>query len=273
MDQFFSEFSDFLDSLSSQRGHFMITGDLNFHFDDANDASANEMESILTSFNLQQHVHQSTHRNGHTLDVVITRADDSCVISVDARDHGFPDHFPVSVQTSLKKTPAHKTSITFRSTKTIDPAVMKEAIAQSSLTTATFADHPLNGQVELYHNELTSILDRLAPLKKRTITCRTNAEWFNDGIRKAKQDRRRAEKKWRSTGTHIDRQLFMEARSKVNSLIDDAKRDHYRDTIASCQNNRQLFGILNKLLGRKQTTALPTDTLRSNWQKLSATTS
>ena len=257
MSQFFDEFADFLDSLSSHRGHILITGDLNFHFDDISDEKANELKSLLTSFNLQQHVQQSTHRNGHTLDLVISRIDDPCVTSVNAEDHGFPDHFPVFINTNLAKPPAPKKSISYRRIKTINPETLRDAISQSSLVTTNFDDFPLDHQVNLYHHELSAILDELAPLKTRTIACRTNAEWFNEEIRKAKQERRQAERKWRKTGLLVDRQMYMEQRGNVNTLIEAAKKDHYKNLVVNCQDNRHLFQILNKLLGRVHNTQLP----------------
>ena len=51
----------------------MITGDFNFHVDDCSDKDAAKFKDLLLEFGLQQHVNVPTHRDGHTLDLFITR--------------------------------------------------------------------------------------------------------------------------------------------------------------------------------------------------------
>lgn len=46
---------------------------MNIHVDDPTDADERKLLDLLESLGLQQHVSQSTHIHGHTLDLVITR--------------------------------------------------------------------------------------------------------------------------------------------------------------------------------------------------------
>jgi hypothetical protein len=100
----------------------------------------------------------------------------------------------------------------------------------------------------------------MAPLKTKTITSRTDAEWNNEQIREAKQGRRRAERRWRGSQLQVDKEIFIEHRHKVNELIDVSKRDHYRNLITSCSDSKQLFRVLNQLLGRKREAQPPEKT-------------
>ena len=51
----------------------MITGDFIFHVDDINNPETRKILDLLESFRLEQHVDQPIHRDGHTLDLYITR--------------------------------------------------------------------------------------------------------------------------------------------------------------------------------------------------------
>ena len=56
----------------------IITGDLNFHLDNVNDADAVRFNGTLEALGLVQHLVGPTHKKGHSLDVLITREISSC---------------------------------------------------------------------------------------------------------------------------------------------------------------------------------------------------
>ena len=69
---FLVEFSDLVESYATSNTDCLSLGDFNFHVDVAADRSAQRFISILNDVNLQQHVVDSTHISGHTLNVVIS---------------------------------------------------------------------------------------------------------------------------------------------------------------------------------------------------------
>ena len=50
-------------------------GDYNIHVDDATNDNNIKLCDILSTHDLQQHVNSSTHRQGHMLDLFVTRSD------------------------------------------------------------------------------------------------------------------------------------------------------------------------------------------------------
>ena len=48
----------------------IFCGDYNFHVNDPEDNKANTFKEILDMFELVQHVRESTHREGNTLDLI-----------------------------------------------------------------------------------------------------------------------------------------------------------------------------------------------------------
>ena len=63
---FFDEWSLYLDRLAVITNDVIITGDLNFHLDNVNDADAVRFNCTLDARGLVQHVVGPTHKKGHT---------------------------------------------------------------------------------------------------------------------------------------------------------------------------------------------------------------
>lgn len=76
---FLEEFSSFLEGLVSTTNALLVAGDFNFHIDEPNDCDARRFLQVLESFDLIQHVSEATHKNGHILDLIITRAHEKLV--------------------------------------------------------------------------------------------------------------------------------------------------------------------------------------------------
>ena len=60
-------------------------------------------------------------------------------------------------------------------------------------------DRPLNELVHAYNTGIEAVVDQHAPVERKSITLRPNAQWYSDELRQAKHARRRAEKVWQST--------------------------------------------------------------------------
>ncbi|ELT90552.1 hypothetical protein CAPTEDRAFT_186612 [Capitella teleta] len=69
---FMEEFSSYLAGLATSPGHLLVLGDFNLHVDDPLDKCAQDFLTSMSSLGLEQHVTTLTHRNGHTLDLVLT---------------------------------------------------------------------------------------------------------------------------------------------------------------------------------------------------------
>ena len=68
-----------------------IVGDLNLHLNNLTHHHTIIMKRTLECFGLQQHVHQSTHYCGHTLDVLISRETSTLVSNCTVKDIGLCD--------------------------------------------------------------------------------------------------------------------------------------------------------------------------------------
>ena len=62
MSLFFDEFASYLARIVTASGYLLIVGDFNFHVDSQNNAGR-RFTGLFHSFNLRQHVNDSTHKN------------------------------------------------------------------------------------------------------------------------------------------------------------------------------------------------------------------
>ena len=111
---FFDEFAEYLQSLILTKEPIIFTGDFNFHVDDSVNRDAIKFQELLLEFGLKQHVNVATHRDGHTLDLIISRENDSLIMNEPTADYFISDHAFVTCQLAIQKPTAVTKSITFR---------------------------------------------------------------------------------------------------------------------------------------------------------------
>ena len=90
---FFEEFPVLLEHLATASGKLIMLGDFNFHVDDTDNASALKFLDIVNCFYLAQHITVPTHKDGHSLDLIITRNDEDLIFDIDVHDPLISDHF------------------------------------------------------------------------------------------------------------------------------------------------------------------------------------
>ena len=113
----------YLDRLAVITNDVIITGDLNFHLDNLNDADAVRFNGTLEADGLVQHVVGPTHKKGHTLDIVITWDISSLLIGMppvfepclgDTKGNPSGDHLAVCFRINLMKPNSVHQPDTFR---------------------------------------------------------------------------------------------------------------------------------------------------------------
>jgi len=109
---FLDEFNSFLSVAATTPHEFIITGDFNIHLDNPSDHVKTQFLSVLSSFNLTQHVNFPTHSKNHIRDLVITSADSSLTPSLSTSLCSPSDHFPIFTKLSISSTPTACSSTT-----------------------------------------------------------------------------------------------------------------------------------------------------------------
>ena len=112
--------------------------------------------------------------------------------------------------------------------------------------------------VDTYNNELSSLLDKHAPVTVKKVVLRPHAPWYTEHIRQAKVERRKAERKWCKDKSTINRQILKNVQRHYDELCDGAKTRYYNDKVNAAGNkSKELFQVAKSLLHKQKSTSLP----------------
>ena len=194
---FFDEFNSLLECLAITSSKLLVTSDFNFHVNKPSETHPKKFLRMLKGFNLEQYVSEATPKNGNTLYLLITSSGDKFISDVRIMpgliNPPLFDHYAIHSQVKLKKPSFERKEIPYRKLR----AVTIEALqtdTKSSTSLSDYSDMDLMPLAENFEITLSDLLDTHAPNKKRAITLRPYALWYNDSIDVEKRKRRKLER-------------------------------------------------------------------------------
>ena len=253
---FLDDFSKFLESTISIPCEILILGDFNVHFDVADDRFASAFRDLLDTAGLRQGVTEKTHKSGHILDLMISRHA-SNTISGRVRVHpGTPsDHHAVNCRLNLFPPRAPRKTIQYRKIRQIVVDDFKRDIESSSVI-ANPSACDLDSLVDQFNAVLQDLLDKHAPLVEKTVTVRHNTPWYNDELRSAKQEKRRAERKYMKSQLEVHKQIYADKCLHYKTMLESAKENHHRKQIQE-SSTKELFRAVKNLCNPSSEPVLP----------------
>ena len=250
---FIEEFTELLTFCNTLKGSYVICGDFNFHYDQPTCTFTARLIDLFDSFGLVQSVRAPTHRRGHIIDWFVHRADQSVIKSL-VINHTLPsDHFCLLAHLHLSRPLPQKVYVQARNFTAVDMAVFN-----SDLSTRLALAPP--SSADGLHQTLTDLLNQHAPASTRLVSHRPPSPWFSlvgPQLLEAKRERRRAERQWIKSGLTVHKLIFQTANSAVNAIVHSAKTAYYNSKILACSTSKQLHNITNTLLGKSESSPLP----------------
>ena len=255
--QFITEFQTLISHAATTPHEFIITGDFNLHVDDSENSNAKQFLTLLDSCNLTQLVDFSTHRCGHTLDLIIIPTNSALSPSISYSQISPSDHFPIFCQLNIQPpSPPALTHISFRCINAIHIPHFVRDIFSSPLVHNPPSSLP--DLVDCYNFTLTSLLNKHAPLKTKAVHSRPSKPWFTSQLHALKISCRHLQRIWTRTHSAFDLQRLHSATNKYHAAIIKAKRSFLASTVSSnLSDPRKLWNTVNNLLHRGPPDALP----------------
>ncbi|ELT87783.1 hypothetical protein CAPTEDRAFT_212358 [Capitella teleta] len=123
-DAFLNDLQDILECLIVKPKSFIILGDFNIHWDVEADRERMKLLDMAEAFQLVQHVTGATHRDGHTIDLILSRDGDNLVADA---FHGLQisDHRAVHFSINAAKPHPPRKKITFRKLRNVVQVALK----------------------------------------------------------------------------------------------------------------------------------------------------
>ena len=261
---FLSDFDLFLGDIFIKAPKLLICGDLNIHLDIKSKDSIRFID-IIESYGLKQLVHESTHKDGHILDVVITShniVDDDSIKILTQYSAEFPtcDHYGVmfSMGCNFQSVGDQKT-IQFRNFKNINPDNFRSDLSESLMAKGSIKNFPsFQEAITHFNTGCSSVLQSHAPLLSKTIRDIPTAQWFDSEYKAVRARRRKAEKTWNKTQACEDYETFCLLRRKCNELASQKKSDFFKSKFLNHNNSQKgLYQFVDAFLDQTPTLVLP----------------
>ena len=170
-----------------------------------------------------------THKGGHILDLIISRQSTLKVYDITTDYSVSSDHWALLFHLSIPKPTKPTKVILKRNWKGLNTEEFAKDIKDSSLwqmdTTTT------SEAINTYNTVLKELLDKHAPGTQRQVTIRHNSPWYNQKVRLAKQDCKKSERHFRTSGLTIHWDIYKQKRNVLHSIRDEAKKEYFTNTI------------------------------------------
>ena len=127
---------------------YLIAGDINIHMEDNTDTKAQNLQDILESNGLVNHVEVPTHEAGHTLDLIITKKDSKLPDSIPEATFYISDHSFIEVDLCVEA--IRREVVNVGKWKTVNIEEIKSILSESELCTRENWDD-LDKLVQVYH--------------------------------------------------------------------------------------------------------------------------
>ena len=246
---FLEEFDEFVTNISSLTSRVLILGDFNIHVDKPDHPMVKKFNACLASSGLLQHIHEPTHRSGHTLDLVISRCDEQLIRKCEVKIYSVSDHYMINCVLNQEKSMTLNSVSTCRNFQRMDHNAFKLDLASKICEIQSS-----ESSVELltsFDSAIISVLDKHAPIKTKSHKLRPKQPWYTHGVSVERRLRRRLERKWRKSGTDSDRKAYQNQRDRVNLLIDTNKTEFYTSSLANAD-KKDVFKTVNSLLNKNR---------------------
>jgi len=239
---FIDQLSDLFDRLITLDSRFLVAGDFNVP-GDVNGLDSRTAD-VLAVYGLRQHVSSPTHRDGNTLDLILTRDDDTSrgqlISDVAVQPICFSDHHLVTCRLGLPPPPSPvTTTFTYRPLRRMDKQAFCRDILQSQLygSLQSGADE----YADLFDAEVTRVLDIHAPLRTARRRCSGQHDTYvlSDEAQQAKRQRRRLERRYRRTGLQSDKQAYNAACKAARDSIMTSRADHIKSQLEQASGDIQ----------------------------------
>ena len=107
--------------------------------------------------------------------------------------------------------------------------------------------------VSMYNRTLVQLLNTQAPVKEKVVSLRPQAPWYTEQVRKAKQVRRQAERRWKKEKSTINTEILKAKQTEEIDIRNQAKKEYFNNKFGQVeQNSKELFRLANTLLHQEK---------------------
>jgi len=258
---FFEELTQLLEIVAAYRCEIIITGDFNLHVNNAADQHARRFNETLASFDLVQSVNAPTHRDGNTLDLVITRRDNQPVACSVQPPNIISDHGLVTCCFGPVSFVDRQQTRYVRPWKKLDRGALVESLRGSVLCNDVGMLQQMSADelFDAYDSTMRRIVDQHVPASLMTVRDRRRlSPWFDEDCRASRRRSRMLERRYRRTRKADDCLAWIRQVRAMHALY-GKKQDRYwtKKVEAHAGDSKKLWRSLSAVLMRNKNSSVP----------------
>ena len=258
---FLQDIENFIAMKIHGQEQIVLMGDFNIHVENKNDAFAEEFIDLMKSMDFNQIVLSPTHIAGGTLDLIFIQdlaTVQDLTIYNELNDVVMSDHYLIEM--SLKCAPKQKIERiqqTFRSISNINIDQFSEELNQN-LSAAT--ELPLEEHVRYLFSTTQSLVNKYAPLKHKSFIV-SNKPFNHPAIHDAKRLKRRAERRYRKSGSEEDKHDLRVSARNLSKIVQIKYNEFYSEKLLAVRGDAKgTYELINKMLNKGKKNVLPDHT-------------
>ena len=218
----------------------------------------NEVAPIKNKIVRKRTPSEYTHKDGNILDVIITELDNTYTHSCEVRDF-LSDHCYVLFKSTRCKDKIEHHKVEHRNIKCVTQSTWREKLSNISI----IDNCCITEQAKAFENDLTKLLNEVAPIKNKIVRKRTPNPWFSDNVKAARLTYRRCVKSWVKSLSEDKCRAVKKSRHEYCKQLKHAKKSFFTEKVLSSKGNvKGLCNTINGLIKREKENPMPTN--RSN---------
>ena len=237
------EFGDFLRGRLNNTN--IIMGDFNFHVEDIKYSKNLAFKDLLQSFGLIQHVGCPTYQSGHTLDLIITKEEDTLCVSDPVDKFYISDHSFVHSEIRINKPQVIRRAIRTRRMRNVEENEIKKKL--EGIGEMIERESSIGKAVGMFNDRVKALFDRIFPeVEKR----------FDSEAKQFQIKCRKYERKWLKTKME-DKEAYLQIRRGYHNKLEFAKNYLNMKKEEFKGDGKGLFSLMYDIIGRVKENVLP----------------
>ena len=186
------DFTSFVTELIPRWPENVLLGDFNLHVSNDDDIDSTIFLDTIEALGLYQHVTFPTHKQGNTLDLVLSELGSKSRVMTMSPGPYLTDHRVVISTLNVKSIQPKRLKKQVRKLDAVEVEQWEKEFDPAKVTLI----NNLEADVESLSRELQRVLDTLAPVKDCSVSLKPKKPWFNKELAVEKAKVRHLEKKW-----------------------------------------------------------------------------
>ena len=246
---FLDDFTTFVTELLPRWSNNLLVGDFNLHVSKDDDIDSTIFLDTIEAMGLYQHVTFPTHKQGNTLDLVISELGNTSKVMTTAPGPFLTDHRVVISTLNIKSSQSKRQQIKVRKLKAVETNQWEKEFNHSNVTLTS----NLEKDVESLATELRRVLDTLAPVKNCSVSLKPKKPWFNHDLAVEKAKVRRREKKWLKYKLSSTWTAYKKTRNSYYAQLNNSKKKNICNQIMDCSDDsKKRFTLVNNLTNKPE---------------------